>query len=296
MIETFGRSRISAALMAVVVAAACGGGDDTGGAPRGGGGPVESPVDASTAGSISGQVMFMGMAPAPEPIDMRDEPQCAEKHSSPPVRERVKVSNGGLENVFVYVKSGPVTEMRFPTPSEAQVLDQDGCMYLPHVIGLQTGQTLTVRNSDPLMHNVNASPRENRPFNFSQPQEGMETNRTLANAEVMIPVRCDVHGWMESFIGVTSHPYHAVTADGGTFSLENLPPGEYEIEAWHERYGTQTQTVTVPASGEAEVMFHFDDTMTGRVVPMGAPLFIDHETGEFRRGPSPAAHAHTGNQ
>jgi hypothetical protein len=101
---------------------------------------------------------------------------------------------------------------------------------------------------------------------------------------------------MESFIGVTSHPYHAVTASGGSFSLENLPPGEYEIEAWHERYGTQTQMVTVPASGEAEVTFQFDDTMTGRAVPMGAPLYIDHETGELSRTPSTAAHAHSGHQ
>jgi hypothetical protein len=163
------------------------------------------------------------------------------------------------------------------------------------VVALQTGQTLTIHNSDPLMHNVNATPAVNRGFNISQPQANMTRDVSFNAAEVMIPVRCDVHGWMESYVGVTSHPYHAVSANGGTFSLANLPPGEYEIEAWHERYGTQTQMVTVPASGQAEVMFTFTEQMAGNYAPKAAPLYVDHATGTLRATP-PAQHTHSGHQ
>jgi plastocyanin len=301
MFEKLERGRIGAALLAVMLSAACGGGGDDAGAPAGdagagGGAPTASPVDAATAGSIGGHVMFTGTPATGEPIDMSDEPQCAAKHTTPPVRGADKAGGGGLDDVFVYVKSGPVTTMQFPTPTEAEVLDQNGCVYMPHVIALQAGQQLTVRNSDPLMHNVNATPTENRPFNRSQPQAGMEFQQTFTAAEVMIPVRCDVHGWMEAYIGVTSHPYHAVTANGGTFTLENLPPGDYEIEAWHERYGTQTQMVTVPPSGRADVMFTFNAEMAGNPVPMGAPLVVDHATGTLRPAQSLTSHAHSGRQ
>ena len=298
MFEKLERGRMGAALLAVMLTAACGGGDDAGapaeegGAEAGAGAPAASPVDAATAGSIGGHVMFTGAPNAGEPIDMADEAQCAAKHTTPAVRGADKVTNGGLDDVFVYVKSGPVTTMQFPTPTEAVLLDQTGCVYTPHVLALQTGQALTVRNSDPLMHNVNATPTNNRPFNRSQPQAGMEFEQTFTAAEVMIPVRCDVHGWMEGYIGVTEHPYHAVTANGGTFTLENLPPGDYVIEAWHERYGTQEQTVTVPASGRADVMFTFSAEMAGNPVPMGAPMVVDHATGTLR--PAGASHAHSG--
>jgi plastocyanin len=249
---------------------------------------MESPVDAATAGSVSGRVTFTGTPGTPaaaEPIDMAEEAVCSAKHSTPPMREVAMVgADGGLANVFVYVKSGPATTMQFPTPGEQVVLDQNGCVYVPHVMALQTGQELLVRNSDDVLHNINATPTENRPFNRSQPQAGMEFTTTFSAPEVMIPVRCDVHGWMEAFIGVNSHPYHAVTSADGSFSLPNLPPGDYEVEAWHEMYGTLTQTVTVPASGAAEVTFAFSDAMAGRPVPMGEPVFIDHATGTLSRG------------
>ena len=297
MREIIRQGRLGATLLTGVLFAACGGGGDAGeGGATGGGGaaaPAASPVDAATAGTITGRIMFTGTPAAPEPIDMRDEPQCAEKHEGQPVMETARVSDGGLADVFVYVKSGPVDQMQFPTPTEATVIDQVGCEYVPHVSGVMTNQQLTFRNSDPLMHNVNVVPDVNRGFGFSQPTAGMETSRTLSMAEVMVPVRCDVHGWMESYVGVTAHPYHAVSAEGGAFSLDNLPPGDYELEAWHEVYGVLTQTVTVPASGNVEVTFAFNDQMAGRHVPLGEPLWVDHATGTFRRGPAPA---HAGHQ
>jgi plastocyanin len=162
--------------------------------------------------------------------------------------------------------------MQFPTPREAVVIDQVGCRYTPHVAGVMTGQTLTFRNSDGLLHNINATPQINRPFNFSQPVN-MDTNRTFSLAEVAVPVRCDVHGWMRAYVGVTAHPYNAVTNSAGTFSLQDLPPGEYVIEAWHSQLGVQEQTVTVATGETAQVSFNFTaDMLADAVVPMGEPI------------------------
>ena len=285
MSDMFGRARFVAPLVALLVAAGCGGGGDSGGGSNAGGGeqaatPMQNPADPATAGSVAGMATFTGMPATGEAIDMREEPVCAEKHNSPPMTTPAVVGEaGGLANAFVYVKSGPATSLEFPTPTESVVLDQNGCVYAPHVLALQSGQSLVVRNSDAVLHNVNATPSENRPFNRSQPQAGMEFTTEFSTAEVMIPVRCDVHGWMDAYIGVTDHPYHAVTAADGSFSLPNLPPGDYEIEAWHEQYGTLTQMVTVPASGEVEASFEFSDAMADRFVPMGEPLYVDHASG-----------------
>ena len=287
MLEKLERGNWAAAFLALLVSAGCGGGETGGGGEEpaeeaGGGGPTVRPVDAATAGGVSGRVTFTGTPAAAEPIDMAEEAVCSAKHSTPPMSETAMVgADGGLANVFVYVKTGPVTTMQFPTPGEQVVLDQNGCLYAPHVMGLQAGQELLVRNSDDVLHNINATPTENRPFNRSQPQAGMEFTTSFDAPEVMIPVRCDVHGWMEAYIGVTSHPYHAVTSADGSFSLPNLPPGDYEVEAWHEVYGTLTQTVTVPASGAAEVTFAFNDQMAGRAVPMSEPVYVDHATGRL---------------
>lgn len=252
---------------------ACGGGDaddaDTGGPAAGDEAPAESPVDASTAGDISGMVSFTGTVPEMTAVDMSDEPVCADKHASQPMTQEVVVSDGMLANVFVYVREG-LEGMTFPTPSEGARIDQDGCVYHPHVSGVMVGQDLIFENSDGIMHNINATPTENRPFNFSQPVE-METTRTLNTVEVMVPIRCDVHGWMNSYVGVVDHPYYAVSATDGSFDLSTLPPGDYVLEAWHERYGTQTANVTVVTGETAEVSFTFDGSQMGEV-PLGDPI------------------------
>jgi plastocyanin len=264
--------RVGVPFVLTAVAAGCGGGDSGGGDASGGdAAPAEMPFDMATAGHVSGMVMFEGTAPAPAPIDMSSEATCAAKYASPPVTEDFKVQDGHLAEVFVYVKSG-LEGMTFPVPSEAVVIDQDGCRYIPHIAGVMTNQTITFRNSDGLLHNVSASPTVNRPFNFGQPIN-MDTNRTLAQPEIMVPVECDVHGWMNSYIGVTAHPYQSVSSSAGTFDLRDLPPGEYVIEAWHSRLGTQEQTVTVATGQTAEVTFTFDEGMLAHaVVPLGEPL------------------------
>jgi hypothetical protein len=232
---------------------------------------VEMPFDVATAGHVTGMVMFEGTPPSPQPLDMSSEPDCHAHWDGQAEREDVRVRDGHLADVFIYVKEG-LEDLTFPTEPEAVVMDQVGCRYTPSVIGSMTNQTVTFRNSDGLLHNVNASPQINRPFNFSQPVN-MDTNRTFAQAEVMIPVRCDVHGWMRAYIGVTAHPYRAVTGDGGTFDLSDLPPGDYVIEAWHRELGTQEQQVTVATGETAEVSFTFTEEMlASAVVPLGEPI------------------------
>jgi len=272
MSDRFELRGVVAPTLMLLVMAGCGGGDGGGASSGGGGGAaMENPVNAATAGNIAGSIMFEGDAPSMDVIDMSSETVCAEKHVSPQMIPEVVVNdNGSLANVFVYVKEG-LESLQFPTPAAA-LLDQNGCVYLPHVLGVMVGQDITIKNSDELLHNINASPTINRGFNSSQPVP-MEATRSFRAAEVMVPLRCDVHGWMTAYIGVLDHPFHSVSNGSGAFSLSTLPPGEYVIEAWHERYGTQTQTVTVTTGETAEVNFTFSASMAqNAVVPLGAPV------------------------
>jgi len=269
-----------ALMMGLLLAAACGGGESGGDAPAAGSAaaPTASPVDPATAGNISGTVTLSGTPPAMAPIDMGGEAGCVEGYATPPLANDVVVGpDGGLANVFVYVKEG-LEGMEFPTSSQEVVLDQDGCLYHPRVLGVQVGQDLTIRNSDGFLHNINASPSTNRPFNVSQPVV-MDTRRSFSAPEVMIPVRCNVHGWMTAFIGVLSHPYHAVSGPDGSVALQGLPPGDYVIEAWHERYGVVTQNVTVATGETAALSFQFDAGMAGAAVSLGEPLDLMHPHG-----------------
>lgn len=254
------RIRILVGVFALLfVLAACGGdGGETGGeAPAAEEEQQGAVVDEATAATVTGVINFEGTPPEPEPIQMDAEPDCQAMYDEGPFSQTVIVNdNGTLQNVFIYVKEG-LEDMTFPTPDEPVVLDQEGCRYHPHVLGVQTNQTLIVRNSDPLLHNISANPQNNRGFNFGQPREGIETERSFSSPEVMVPVECDVHGWMNAYIGVLPHPYYSVTGEDGTFELSPLPPGDYVIEAWHEEYGTQTMDVTVGEQETSEIEFTF---------------------------------------
>lgn len=236
--------------------AACGTGGSGGGGGGGGGGPTPtSPVNPETAATVTGKVVFSGTAPDPEPILMDAEPTCKDKYPDGAFAETVVVNNGTLQNVFVYVKSG-LGDLKFSPPAESVVLDQDGCRYHPHVIGVQVGQELIIRNSDGILHNIHPVPTVNKGFNLGQPVK-MDSKKKFDQPEVMIPVKCDVHDWMQGYIGVVAHPYFAVTGADGTFTLPNLPPGTYTLEAWHEEYGTQTLEVTVGEKETKDVEFTF---------------------------------------
>ena len=260
-------------------AAACGGGEEAAdgeGEPAEDAGPAVHPDSAAT---ISGVVSFEGAKAAGEPIDMSDEPACAEQYTEPPVSESVVGDDGRLGSVYVFVSEG-LPDRSWPTPSEPVTMDQQGCRYHPHVLAIQAGQPLEIVNSDGILHNINTQPTANQGFNISQPVE-MSTTREFSTAEVMIPVKCDVHGWMEAYIGVQDHPYAVVTGEDGSFTIENLPAGTYTIEAWHEVYGTQTTTVTVAAQETGEANFTYSADMAGRSIRLGEPIDL-HDHGDDR--------------
>jgi hypothetical protein len=246
-------------LALLALTAGCGGGDGgtgDGGGGGGGGEVIESPVDPATAGTISGKVLFTGTAPELESISMEAEPTCQEKYPDGAFTETVITNdNGTLKNAFIYVKEG-LGDLKFPVPQESVLLDQSGCRYIPHVFGVQVEQELIIRNSDGILHNIHPMPTTNRPFNLGQPV-AMDTSRKFSQVELFIPIECDVHDWMLGYVSVLNHPYFATTGDDGSFKLPNLPPGDYVIEAWHEKLGTQTMNVTVGASESVSIEFTF---------------------------------------
>ena len=216
-----------------------------------------APVDAATAATITGKVSFEGTKPTMPRIRMDAVPACTEASKEPVYSEEVVVNdNGTLRYVYVYVKEG-LGDRTFPVPSEPVVLDQKGCQYHPHVLALMAGQKLEIRNNDPTNHNIHPLPTQNREWNQSQPPGSAPLEQEFARPEVMIPVKCNVHPWMKSYVGVQKHPFAAVTGEDGTFTIKGLPPGDYTIEAWQEKYGTTEMKVTVGPSETKTVDFTY---------------------------------------
>ena len=247
--------------LAAMLAAGCGGGTTESGpesGPASGGPPpaVANPVNPETAGSVTGRIVFEGAPPARTPIKMSSDPNCQPDATTAMTEAVIVGDGGGLQNVFVHVKDGLGT-LVFPVPPEPVVLDQKGCHYLPHVFGVQVGQPVEIRNSDDTLHNVHAMARANREFNTGQPIKGMKTTHIFTAKEVLLPFKCDVHNWMNSYAGVVDHPFHSVSTADGAFSLAGLPPGTYTIEAVHEKLGAQSQTVTIGEKETKELAFTF---------------------------------------
>ncbi len=239
--------------------AACGGKksdlDDEAGpaAAATGGGPK---IDPATAGEIEGVVSFDGTAPKNEPIKMNADPVCVKENATPQTQETWEVKDGKLANVFVYVKDG-LGNYSYDPPSGPVTIDQKGCRYHPHVLAIRVGQSLEIVNSDPTLHNIHALPKGNQEFNTGQPIQGMKTTHVFNTKEVMVPFKCDVHGWMNAYLAVMDHPFFQVTGPDGKFELKGLPPGTYTIEAWHEKGGTQTAQVTIGAKEDKHADFTF---------------------------------------
>lgn len=251
-------------LALAVTAAACGGEEpaprrrslsESSSAPAGGGGGGSLKVDPTTGGEITGTVALDGGAPKNEPIRMNADPVCVKQAPGAQSQESFMVGGDGksLANVFVYVKDG--LSGGYEAPPTTAVLDQKGCRYTPHVFGVQVGQPLEIINSDPTLHNIHATPKANREFNNGQPIQGMKMQHTFKAKEVMVPFKCDVHGWMNAFVGVLDHPFFGVTDASGKFSLKGVPPGTYTIEAWHEKLGATTQSVTIAAKETKDITF-----------------------------------------
>jgi plastocyanin len=214
-------------------------------------------VDPATAGSISGRVLFQGERPAMPEIDMSSNPLCERQHHGPLKAETVVVNkNGTLRNVFVWIKAG-LPAARWTPPAESAKLDQNGCIYSPHVLGIMEGQQLEILNNDPVNHNVHAESHINPPWNESEPPRAEHKFKEFDSAEVLFPMTCSVHPWMRSYVGVSPHPFFAVTGDDGTFLLKGVPPGSYTIEAVHEKYGRKEGTLTLAPNGTASLDFSY---------------------------------------
>jgi Polysaccharide lyase family 4, domain II len=200
------------------------------------------------AGDLTGKIYFEGKAPVMPIIKMSADAACAKMHKTPVRMEDVVLnSNHTLENVFVYVKEG-ITK-KYDPPSTPVILAQEGCQYHPHVFGIMAGQQLEIINDDPTLHNVHAITQINKSFNIAQPLKGMKVTEEFDKPEVMITLKCEVHNWMHAYCGVLSNPFFDVSNNKGTFTIKNLPPGTYTIEAWQEKYGAEDKTITVTDKG-----------------------------------------------
>ena len=216
------------------------------------------PGVAVAASSITGTVTFTGQAPTLRPLSMDADPVCAKKHSGPVPNEMLVLGTGNtMANIMVWVSKGLAAGKTWPVPSAPAVLDQNGCQYKPHVMGIMVGQAYRILNSDGILHNIHTLPKINKSFNKPMPGTLKETTTTFEKPEPLFPVKCDVHPWMQAYISVFTHPFFSVTSTNGKFTISGLDPGTYEITAWHERLGTQTATVTVGATGTKTQDFKF---------------------------------------
>jgi len=213
--------------------------------------------DPATAGTISGKVVFEGQAPAPQALSIAGNPECAAMHPGGQVdSEELLVNQGMLQNVFIYIKEG-LEGRAFDVPQQAVAIENKGCVYVPHVAGAQVNQPVDLVNSDPTLHNVHTYSKNSKSWNIGLPFQGMKQTKKFSAPEVMVALKCDVHPWMRGYLGILPHPYFGVTGMDGTFELKNLPPGEYVIEAWHEKLGVQSQTVKIEPQETKEVSFSF---------------------------------------
>jgi plastocyanin len=263
------------AALALPIAVGCGGGSkeeapsfDAGNAPATtgtaapaaapGAAPAAAPAVAAGGATVSGKVTLAGNPPAMENMKMDADNYCKTNHPAPVKSQEVVVNNGGVQWALVYVKSGLPAGNSYAVPAEPVTLDQQGCMYTPHVFGVRAGQKVKIVNSDATLHNIHPLPAVNAQFNIGMPIKGMTQEKVFDKAELPpFHIKCDVHKWMSSYCGVFAHPFFAVTDADGNYKLTGLPPGTYVIESWQEKFGPQDQTVTVTGSDAKTADFSY---------------------------------------
>jgi hypothetical protein len=232
-------------------------GEDHAGHDHTGEAHAEEEAAAAAPTGVLGRVTFDGPQPERPEISTTADAKCAILHGGEPLISELRVvsADGGVEHSFVYVKNPP--EGEYPVPTEPALLDQVGCMYVPHIVGMRAGQPLNVKNSDETTHNIRSYSKANKPFNISQPVPGVR-ERQFPNPEASVKIKCDFHPWMTAYVFAMEHPYFAVTDADGNFEISDLPDGEYTLVAWHETWGEQEATLTV-ADGSGEASFTFTE-------------------------------------
>jgi len=265
---------LSIALSLLALASACGGAKTPDTNAPATGETAAAPYSGPT-GTVAGVVSFTGTPPAPKKIDTAADPVCGQANPNLSTEDTV-VKDGKLANVFVYVKEGTaeggkkLTDYQWATPSTAVQLDQNGCHYKPHVMGVQTNQKITITNSDHTQHNIHWTPKNNPEWNQSQPNGAPAIEKSFNRAEVLVPVKCNQHPWMKAYIGVMRTPFFSVSSDTGAYEIKGLPPGTYTVVAWKEGGATgteKTMQVTVPANGSAKADFAFGEGATTSLNP-----------------------------
>jgi hypothetical protein len=241
----------------LLVAAGCGGGDEFE-LPQS---PAEAPAGpaydaASATATVSGRAVLEGEEPEMPFLQMGSDRYCQQAGLGLVSEEVVASDDGGLRNVIVYIRSGHDPSLTYTVPAQPVVLDQRRCVYVPRVLTLMTGQDLRILNSDMAVHNIHAEVGTSTLFNFAQRSGPQEDVRTFEDPAMPLHIGCDYHDWMDTWLGVFDHPFHTISGEAGRFSL-SLPPGEYELVAWHERYGEQVTRVTLGSGESAEVAFTF---------------------------------------
>jgi plastocyanin len=243
-------------------------------------GPTTSEAPPTGDATISGHVSYTGAAPEPKKIDTSADPNCGRANPNLTTEDWV-VKDGKLANTFVYIKDGTIeggkkiSTYSWSAPSTPATLDQNGCHYKPHVLGVVVKQDIKITNSDPTTHNIHFTPKNNPDWNQSQPSGAQPLVHKLSAAEVLVPVKCNQHPWMKAYIGVLKHPYFAVSGEDGSFSIKGVPAGKYTVVAWHEggTTGTEkTMEVTVPAKGAATADFAFGASAALRGQPGSLPM------------------------
>lgn len=215
-------------------------------------------VDSGTAGTLRGRITYKGPKPAVKVISMEEESACQQASGGKPISESDVIlgKDGAVANVFVYIKTG-LEGKKFEVPKDPVVLDQKGCLFVPRVLAVQSGQPLAVRNSDAVQHNVHPAPRNNREWNEGMSPGAPDIIHKFARQETMIRVKCNVHPWMRSWLAVMDHPYFAITGADGSFELKNVPPGDYTVAVWQEKLGELTQPASLAASASQQLDFAF---------------------------------------
>ena len=215
-----------------------------------------APAVQTGTGTIKGHVKITGKLPGNSVIRMGVDPKCGQLNQGKQVVNEIykATADGSLANVFVRLEGQfPKT----PIPSTPVILDQKNCIYTPRVTGMMLGQTLEIRNSDNLLHNVHSVSNEENNFNLAQTKAGVVDKYKPKKAEVMMRLGCEVHRWMAAYVGVVTNPYFATSDASGNFTISGVPPGTYTIDAWHEKFGPTKKTVTVKAGGTAAVDFTY---------------------------------------